>query len=288
MASPWPLVGIVVLNFNGEDGLIPCLHSLHALDYQNFFVVVVDNASQDRSFEQAKERFPQDVFIAHETNRGFAGGMNTGMKLAFERGAEFVWLFNNDALATPQALTVLIAQAQAFPHLGLLSPLILESHTHDPWFAKGKINAFRMRAVHQTPSLEESTRAWYESEFVTGCALLIRRSVFETVGSLDERFFLYYEDADYSVRAREGGFQVGVVPRAKVYHAEQSRVNPEKLYHLVLSGLLFFEKQASFWQKPYFFIYGTIRRIKNIFDRMRGRAGARAVYRAYQEFYHDA
>jgi GT2 family glycosyltransferase len=251
-------------------------------------VVVVDNASSDHSLEQAQEHFPHYTFIHNEINKGFAGGMNTGMRFALNQGAELLWLFNNDATALPETLTTLVEVARTSPVLGLLSPRIFNRQTEAIWFAKGRIDAFRMRAIHQTPSFKEGQKSWYDSDFVTGCALLIRRKVVESIGFLDERFFLYYEDADYSLRAQKNGFRVGVVPQARVYHSEQSQANPQKLYYLVLSGLLFFEKHASVWQKPYFLIYGTIRRIKNMFDRMRGRAGAQTVYRAYQEFYHDA
>ncbi len=281
-------MGIVVLNFNGEDCLTSCLRSLETLTYPHFFVVVVDNASNDSSFKQAQKIFPQHLFLRNETNRGFAGGMNDGLALAFGRGADFVWLFNNDATTTPEALTALVEVALRSSSIGLLSPLIFGDPSSTPWFAQGKIDFFRMRASHVVPYLKEQKRLYYESQFLTGCALLISRAVFEAIGLLDERFFLYYEDADYSLRARKKGFQVVVVPKAHVMHAEQSKKQEGKLYYLVLSGLLFFEKQGSFWQKPYFLVYGTIRRMKNILDRIRGRAGARAVYRAYQKFYHDA
>ncbi len=281
-----PLVGIVVLNFNGRDCLLSCLESLRRLRYQNAFVVVVDNASDDNSFFLAQKSFPEYSYIGNSSNKGFAAGMNIGMKVVFERGASFAWLVNNDARADEQALGLLVECALRNDRAGLLSPIIYNPDTGALWFGKGKMSFLRMRTIHVAPKKEELACSSYDSEILTGCALLVRRSVFVTVGSLDERFFLYYEDADFSLRAQKNGFQTLVVPAARVFHTEQSQRNSQKLYYLVLSGLLFFQKHAYSWKKPYFFVYGTIRRIKNAVDIMRRRDGALSVRRAYDDFYH--
>ncbi|MDP2837933.1 MAG: glycosyltransferase family 2 protein [Candidatus Moranbacteria bacterium] len=281
-----PLVGIVVLNFNGQDCLSRSLASLKGLCYPCFFVVVVDNASTDDSLALAKRNFPQYQYLTRQENSGFASGMNTGIRYVLKQGAAFIWLLNNDAWVEPNTLSLLIAEASRNELAALWSPIILDPVTKARWFAKGQIDALRMRALHQLPTKAELAASSYESAFLTGCALLVRSAVLEQVGLLDERFFLYYEDVDFSLRVRAAGFQGRVVPGATVWHTEQSAMNPEKLYHLVLSGLLFFEKWASFWQKPYFLVYTTLRRLKNFFDEVRGRDEARAVRRAYDDFYH--
>ena len=282
-----PKVGIVVLNFNGRDCLLSCLEALHRLRYQNFFVVVVDNASEDDSLVSAQERFPEFFFVRSPQNGGFAAGMNIGMKVAFEqRGAAWTWLLNNDARVEEQTLTMLMAAAAQSPRAGLLSPCIYAEKTETLWFGKGRLDWLRMRAVHVSPSEEELRKQCFASEFLTGCALLVRKELVETAGFLDEHFFLYYEDADFSLRAKENGFETLVVPRARVFHGEQSQKNDDKLYFLVFSGLLFFKKHARWWQKAHFSVYGTMRRIKNVFDVARGRDGALTVRRAYNDFYH--
>lgn len=286
MSTSSPLVGIIVLNYNGRDCLHRSLASLRRLRYRNFFVVVVDNGSQDDSLQSAKEAFPEFSYCENKENLGFAAGMNIGLREVFVvRQAEWAWLFNNDAIAQEDALTRLIEVASEERNVGLLSPVIFDTE-EKLWFGRGRIDTLRMRAVHEVPSVEEWRKASYPSGFLTGCALLIKKEVFEKVGPLDLRFFLYYEDVDYSIRSQDAGFRTLVVPSARVRHQEQSRKNPQKLYHLVLSGLLFFHKHASWWQKPYFLLYGTIRRIKNAVDIMRGRDDALVVRRAYHDFYH--
>lgn len=281
-----PLVGIVVLNFNGEDCLEACLFSLTKLDYSRTVILVVDNASTDNSFEKARKRFPQFEFLQNKENLGFAGGMNVGIRQTLARGAEWVWILNNDAVAEESALTRLMWTAQERPDAGLLSPYILSYPEKSLWFGKGKINRLRMRVEHGEPSLVEKKLSYHESEFLTGCALLIKKEVTEAIGILDERYFLYYEDVDYSRRARNSGFSLLAVPKARVYHRERSNLSTEKLYYLVYSGLVFFRRHASGWYTPYFWLYVTIRRIKNALDMALGMEKAYIVRRAYDDYFH--
>ncbi len=280
-----PKVGIVVLNYNGASCLSACLWSLRAQSYASFFVLVVDNHSTDDSFDQAKVQFPEYTYIENERNLGFAAGMNRGIREALAQGAQMVWLLNNDAEVMPECLARLVKIGQEGKS-GLLSPIIVDEH-NTPWFEKGIISYPRMRATHIASTEVERRTIAYESEYLTGCALLIKNEVVETIGYLDERFFLYYEDADYSLRAKKAGFRLLVVPGATVKHRELSRQSDTKLYYLVLSGLHFFHKHASWWQRVYLGAYVTIRKAKNCLDILLGRQGSRSVRRAYNQFSHD-
>ncbi|MFZ2187268.1 MAG: glycosyltransferase family 2 protein [Candidatus Moraniibacteriota bacterium] len=281
-------VGIIVLNYNGKACLSACLRSLDQLVYANQEVIVVDNGSTDGSFLRAERHFPRFVFVRNGKNEGFAKGMNVGMRLALARGAQWCLLFNYDAEIAPQALSSLIAAARRHPRAGLLSPVIYKKGSEQIWFAQGRVEFLRMRATHRGLPRAAFASDAYRSEFLTGCALLIKKNLIDTIGFLDERFFLYYEDADYSLRAARAGFDCLVVPQAMVWHSEASRKNPSKTYHLVYSGLLFFEKHTPPLLRPYMALYGTIRRVKNALDRILGRGGAaEEVHRAYEHFSHE-
>lgn len=280
-----PKVGIIVLNYNGNDCLFSCLQSLDRLEYPEKDIIIVDNGSSDDSLANAERSFPYFTFVRNEKNKGFAEGMNAGMRLALRRGAQWCWLFNYDAVADPQSLSVLLLAAQENPRAGLLSPMIYGSDG-GIWFGKGEIDFFRMRARHTSPSPEERMLKTYPSQFLTGCALLIKKELIDTIGSLDEDFFLYYEDADYCLRASRAGFSCLVVPGARVIHGEVSRSRPEKIYFLVSSGLLFFEKWAPLLARPYLTAYVTMRRIKNFLDRiLRNSLSAQEAHRAYRDHY---
>lgn len=280
-----PRVGIIVLNYNGKNCLLSCLQSLDQLEYQNKEIVVVDNNSIIGSLEEAEKKFPHFIFVRNQKNEGFAKGMNIGIKEALARGAKWCWIFNYDAEAHPQALNKLISAAQENPKAGLLSPIIYEVNSDNMWFAKGRIDFLRMRTLHIQPTSEELNAKTYKSEFLTGCALLIKKELIEKIGFLDERFFLYYEDVDYSLRATQVGFDCVVVPEAKVSHSEESKLNPDKIYYLVYSGLLFFNKWTPFYLKPYIVVYVTMRRIKNFWDRLfEKNEVAQGVYMAYRNY----
>lgn len=284
----FPRVGIVVLNYNGKHCLPLCLASLDGLLYGEKDIIVVDNASTDDSLDEAQRCFPHFTYVRNEKNEGFAKGMNIGIKLALRRGAEWVWIFNYDAVASPKSLDHLIMAAEDSPQAGLLSPLIYEADGEQLWFAKGRIDFLRMRTLHIPPKREDFLQKTYPSDFLTGCALLIRKKLIENIGFFDERFFLYYEDADYSLRAIRAGFDCFVVPEAVVLHSEASRENPKKVYFLVYSGLLFFKKWAPFLLRPYLTLYVTIRRVKNLFDRLsRKSAATQEVYRAYRQYFYE-
>jgi hypothetical protein len=144
----------------------------------------------------------------------------------------------------------------------MASPLILSPPRHTVWFGGGRIAWLRMRALHTRP---RSRTIPFETGFLSGCALLVKSPVFRIVGLFDERFFLYYEDVDLSLRAKKSGFPIIVHPKATIVHSEESTRNPEKTYWLVRSGLFFFRKHTPFIGVPFFWIIFAIRRIWNLF-----------------------
>jgi GT2 family glycosyltransferase len=274
----YPKVFIIVLNYNGKDILKNTLESVYKLDYPNYEVVVVDNDSRDNSFSEARLSFGKFNFIKNSQNIGFAAGNNVAIKWALEKMADYVFLLNNDALIEKDALSILVAEAQKSSEVGILSPIIYAGDSGKIWFSGGKINWFKMRAEHV-----DDIR---ETQYITGCAMLIKKEVFKKIGLLDENFFLYYEDADFSFRAMQNNFKLKVVSGAKVYHFEKSSESLNKIYYLVRSGILFFRKNSSFLVRVYIEVYLFLRKIKNRHDIKKNinKEKALLVKKAYQEF----
>ncbi len=278
-----PNISLVILNYNGREVLEKCLASVFRVDYPSFSVIVVDNNSADGSLEAAKTKFSKAVFIKNEQNRGFASGNNIGIRFSLERGADYVLLLNNDTEVASDFLTSLVAVSEENKKVGILSPVIFKGNSKKVWFSGGKIDWFRMKTRHIR---ELGGGKAYLSDFITGCAMLVKKEVFKKIGLLDEDFFLYWEDADFSVRARKAGFECMVVPASKINHSEKSENNPkDKIYWLVVSGLLFFKKNTCWWLKPWINLYILARKIKNLFDiRFREDEVKLAVNKAYQDF----
>ena len=272
-----PKVNIVILNYNGKDYLKECLSSIFCLDYSNFEVVVVDNDSKDGSLEMAKQYFPKAVFIKNEANFGFSAGNNIGIKYSLEKMAEFVLLLNNDTRVEKLFLTELVETMNINKNAGLASPLIFSGDSENVWFSGGKIDWLKMKALH----IDGAT------DFISGCAMLIRADVFKKIGLLDEDFFLYWEDVDFSVRAKKAGFSTLIVKDSTVWHFEKSAKNKKnKIYWLVFSGLLFFHKNTPKYLRPWISFFILLRKLKNKIDLLKNKKNeiAIAVQKAYKDF----
>jgi GT2 family glycosyltransferase len=278
-----PKIFVIVLNFNGKNTLAACLSSIYQSDYLNFEVVVVDNDSRDGSLEQARESFSRAHFIKNSVNMGFSRGNNVGIRLALEKFADYVFILNNDTLIEKTTLSSLANTLEAFPSAGIASPVIFTADSKHIWFAGGLIYWQKMKTDHL---YQEKSDKPYSTEYISGCAMFVRKDVFKKIGLFDERFFLYYEDADFSVRAKKAGIDLLMVPSAHIEHLEQSNAeNRLKTYWLVLSGLMFFQANASFFQKIWIFIYIRIRKIKNLYDLIFSRNEvALSVHKAYRDF----
>ena len=238
-------VAAVVLSWNGREDTLACLRSL--LD-EEVEAIVVDNASTDGSAEAVAREFPDVELIRNSENLGYAGGMNTGIRRALERGADHVLVLNNDVELEPGAVRALVAEADG---AGAVCPLI--TFASDPeivWYAgapfdprrgyNGRHRGFG-RPAGQFTDVAETDRA-------CGAAMLIPRAALEQVGLFDEDLFAYAEDTDWSLRARKAGFPVRVVPGARVRHKVSATTGGEgsetALYYGVRNTLTVCERHA--------------------------------------------
>jgi GT2 family glycosyltransferase len=241
--STTPLVSIHILNYNGGEDILRCLRSVQQLAFRDFCIVVIDNASTDTSLARIQAEFPEVRIIRNTANLGFGAGHNVGIREALNQDTPFIWLLNQDATVAPDSLNSLVHAVQKDSQIGALSPIILNLDD-TVWFESGKIDWWRMRAVH-TPK-----NPFIDPEHLSGCAIFLRTEALRKAGVFDENFFLYYEDADLSLRIRQAGFRLLVEPKSKVWHTEASNRQSElKTLWLVWSGLLFFRKHASFFQR---------------------------------------
>ncbi len=225
-----PKVAIVVLNWRDSEATFACLDSLAATDYPNFRAVVVDNASIDGSVDELARR-PSIDLVRNSVNLGFTGGVNVGLRHAADSGADYIWVLNSDAVVRPDVLGKLVAVAEADPTIGLVSPVF-----HDPdepervEFCVGRFDPLA-RYASQTADPAQA-RDWQrnfpDEILLLGTALLVRRAVFERIGGLDDQFFAYVEDVDFSLRSLRAGFRNVAVPDAVVFHKfKQPADNPE-------------------------------------------------------------
>ncbi len=233
-----PKVFIIILNWNGWPDTRECLASLEKINYENFEVVLIDNASKgDYRLPTTDYRF-KITAIYNQENLGFATGNNQGIKIALEQNANYILLLNNDTTVEVDFLEKLIDAAQDDEKTGIVGPVI---HYHDEpkkiQFAGGKINWLKTKGEHLTVinalqpplKLRGGAGELYLVDYITGCCLLIKREVIEKIGLLSEDYFLYYEDADWCLQAKKAGYECVLAREAKIYH-KQSRSAGEFSY----------------------------------------------------------
>jgi GT2 family glycosyltransferase len=239
-----PSVACIVLNWNGWPDTLACLDSLAHVEHARLEIIVVDNGSTDDSVRRISQAYPRVALLKTGANLGFGAGTNVGLRRALAEKFDYVWLLNNDARPQPAALAALLAKACSNPRLGAIGSKLL--YAHDPskvqaW-GGGRINRWTGRAVHATSAQDDD---WFD--YITAASTLLPRRALEETGVFDESFFLYWEDADLSVRLLERGWVLGVAAESIVLHKENASSGGDRRIvdrYSTTSGIRFLSKHA--------------------------------------------
>lgn len=214
-------IAVIVINWNGQDFTTACLNSLRKVDFPDFKVFLVDNGSANEEGKKIKANFPEIDLIETGKNLGFAGGNNVGIRKALEKGFSHVLLLNNDTLVEPDFLSELVRAAKRHAHAGVIQPLIMFLHNpKEIWSAGGKWVSSLSRAItlgDRIPLADFRVKS-SSLDWATGCAMLVSRTAIESAGLLNEQYFVYFEDVEWSLRIRNAGFSIHLEDRAKIYH----------------------------------------------------------------------
>jgi len=232
-----PRVAIVIVNYNSTEDTIECLQSLKNISYDNAEIIVVDNGSNHDSVEKLQNFNNGFSLLTTETNLGFAGGNNIGIRYAIDHKAGYVLLLNNDTVVGSDFIEPLLDTVLNSNKAGVVGGKIF--YYDDPeriWYAGGSLNCFSGRTKHIGKNKTDTGKydKTREVSFITGCLMLIPREVIENVGMMDEKYFLYFEDADWCYRIRKAGYRLIYSPLARIYHKESAttqKLNNVKAYY---------------------------------------------------------
>ena len=228
----YPLVSIVILNWNGLAYLKKCLQSLLCLTYPNYEVIVVDNGSSDGSPDIVERDFQNVRLIANNCNLGFAKANNIGIKAA---KGDFVVLLNNDVVVDPLWLSELVKTVMQSPKIGIASGVILQGKPSDLlWEAGKRMDVFTGATwrIGYGNKLNKLGKV-QDIDFFSTCAALIRKELVKKIGLIDEGYFVYFEDVDWAFSARRAGYECRLVPSAIVWHegsASTKKIPSKKFY----------------------------------------------------------
>ena len=221
-----PLVYIVTINWNGFKDTVECINSLREINYENFKVVIIDNGSKNNEADKLKKKFPNIPIIRNKKNEGFCKANNQGINYALQKVAEYVLILNNDTVPRKDFLSILVEKMQKDKKLGVCGPVIKYYKSDKVWFGGSKRGIFGL--VQQDwkgrkySDFKREVRKQKEVPFITGCALFMRSSVLKKIGVLDEIYFAYVEDVDFSFRVRKAGYRVQLVPESVIEHKKSA------------------------------------------------------------------
>ncbi|MFN3303066.1 MAG: glycosyltransferase family 2 protein [Roseateles sp.] len=260
-----PATAVVLLNWNGWRDTLACLESLAALEGDDFYVIVVDNASTDGSWEALKAGADKlggagldprwqvlsraaseggDIpaagrrsvwLIQAGENGGFAKGNNVGLRVALRHGVQFAWVLNNDTLVRPDSLRELVARAEQDPKLGMVGSILLYASHPNVIQAFGGATYFYGKARGtQIGSGQDITMADFKAlgrerlDYVAGASMLVRAELMRSVGLFAEHYFLYFEEIDWAQRARHD-WRLGTADKSIVWHKEGASIGTATL-----------------------------------------------------------
>lgn len=212
-------VYIVIVTYNAMPWLKKCLKST-----QPFKVIVVDNCSQDGTVEYIKNNFPQVKVLQQKTNHGFGKANNIGISWALSKGAEFVFLLNQDAYLLSDCIQIMLKVTKDLPEYGILCPVHLDGTGErlDARFSNC-VNYSSNPDIFSDLILQKEVQPVYEVPFVNAAGWLIHKNCLTKIGGFDPIFFHYGEDDNYCQRLMYHGFKLGVVSKALMIHDRESR-----------------------------------------------------------------
>lgn len=252
-----PAVSISIVAYQSRELLRECLHSIQSnVRDLRLEIIVVDNGSDDGTVEMVSRHYPQVQLVRNDRNLGFARPNNQAIKAS--RG-KYILLLNPDTIVLPNALEQLVEFAEAHPRVGIVGPKVLNRDGTmqlqcrrsfaTPWdlfcyFSRLSQLFPRSRLFARYLVTYRDENEIHPVDAISGSCMLIRRTMMEEIGLLDEQFFAYQEDTDYSFRAHQAGWEVYYCPRAQIIHFAGrggSRVDP---FHSIVE-----------WHRSYFRYY---------------------------------
>ena len=217
-----PKVAIVICNWNKKDYVMQCITAAKSMNYPNFDIIVVDNASTDDSVENIQKWHSDVVLLINEINLGGSGGFNTGMRYALNKKEyKYIYLLDNDAVVDKDALLWLVNSLEKNPEAAIAGSKIYMMDEPNRIMELGAFIDWEnfdfipnKRGVIESGPCEENI----ECDYVAACSLLARVSALEKFGIMDDSYFLYWDDIEWSQRLKKHGYSILAVGKSRVWH----------------------------------------------------------------------
>lgn len=216
--EPAMKLGAVVLHYRYWPEISATLQALISQSRPPEMTVVVDNQSGDESIRELMEAYPLFTYIQASENRGYAAGMNQGIDAMMARGVDALLLLTHECRLAPNALEILLCRLVENPSVGAVGPLLCLLSREEEVFSAGVLidpRTWEMRHLGMREGREDWVgRGTHSVDWLDGACILLRSDVIRQTGHLDERYFLYFEETEYLIRARREGWGVECVTSA--------------------------------------------------------------------------
>lgn len=254
-----PLVYVIILNYNGFDDTKNCIESVKKSSYPRIKIVVVDNASSDDSAVKLRESFSDCIVLQTESNLGYAGGNNVGIKYALEQGADYICILNNDTLIAENTIEILMNKIISTRNC-IVGPATLFWNKEIVHSAGVDINFWKGTSKIHYYGEDVSTISNIEvvCDYLEGTCLLFSTKDFEKIGLLPEIYFMYFEETEWCYRAKQNGIRIVCITNAKLWHkgsASTNKISGMKQKLEDRNRIVFVQRNASNIQKIIFYIY---------------------------------
>ena len=232
-------IAVILVNWKKYNLTSKCIDSLNKSNYKNFKIILVDNEYSEKSLIDLRNKHKELIVFKEKNNLGFAGGNNIGIRYALENDYDYIMLLNNDTEVKENFILPLVERIEKDHFLGAVQPLILNfSNKSIIWNAGGKLNKFLGLTSTRLNNNKLNSSIVFDdyTDWISGCCILIKSEILTKVGLLDEKFFNYYEDVDWSLRMKNLGYDLGFVKESIIYHHGSSSSKNKKTKEGVISS----------------------------------------------------
>jgi GT2 family glycosyltransferase len=255
---------VVIINYHSQTLVNDCLNHLNSLQREDLEYLIVDN-SEHPDTDKIKSKHRDVLIYRSNRNLGFAGGCNIGLRHAIQNRNRYVLLLNPDTRFEQDFIAPLLATLETIPHAGMAGPLIFEDTAlRRPWQGIGRLNWWLGGPIQRWKKSRYDYIEPMDVPFLSGCALLLRLEAVKSAGLMDERYFLYFEDIDYSRRLICCGWRVILVPKAQILHAHSSTIGRHsrvQVYFLSRNRIWLTRRWAHLHQFVVFMLVNTLVKI---------------------------